>query len=227
VTADPTVGVIVAVRNGADTIAATLRSLLDQEPAPGDVIVLDGASTDGTAALAAGVAGVRVVVQDGFGLSAARNQAVRAVHGDLVAFCDSDDRWTDGSLQVRLEHLVRHPECDAVVGHIVTVPVEGGAVTAGHRATIGIPRPGYTPGALMARRDVFERVGPFDDRLRIGGDSDWFVRLRESDCRLDVLDDVVLWKGVGGAGLSNDVDTYRAELMTVARAHLGRRRPRG
>jgi glycosyltransferase involved in cell wall biosynthesis len=224
---EPTIGVVVAVRNGADTIRATLDCVLAQDPIPADVVVLDGASTDGTPEIAAGIAGVRLVPQLGRGLGAARNQAVRVVRGDLVGFCDSDDQWTDGSLRIRVEHLAAHADCDAVVGHLVTTTVDGARLPVAHQASLGVPRPGYTPGALLARRHVFDRVGPFDEELRIGSDSDWFVRLRESDCRLDVLNDVVLMKGVRPTSLSNDIATYRAELMSVARAYVERRRGRG
>jgi hypothetical protein len=102
--------------------------------------------------------------------------------------------------------------------------VGGEPVPIGHRATLGVARPGFTPGALVARRAVFDRVGPFDERLRIGTDSDWFVRLRESRCRVDLLDDVVLVKGVRSASLSTDVTAYRRELLDVARAYVTRRR---
>ena len=149
------------------------------------------------------------------------------MRGDLVGFCDSDDQWTDGSLRVRAEHLAMHGDCDAVVGQLATTTVDGARLPVADQAALGVPRPGYTPGALLARRHVFDRVGPFDEELHIGSDSDWFVRLRESDCRLDVLDDVVLVKGVRTTSLSNDVATYRAELMSVARAYVERRRGRG
>ena len=81
VSASPTVGVVVAVRNGVDHLAAALDGVLSQEPAPTDVVVLDGGSTDGSADLAAKVNGVRVVAQVGLGLGAARNQALRGARG--------------------------------------------------------------------------------------------------------------------------------------------------
>jgi glycosyltransferase involved in cell wall biosynthesis len=215
---------VVAVRNGVATLGTALAGILAQVPAPGDVVVLDGASTDGSAELAATFAGVRVVAQEGRGLGGARNEALRVVRGDLVAFCDSDDRWPPGSLAARLDHLAADPDCDAVIGSVVTEALDDQEVPPGQLDRLGVPLPGFTPGALLARRRVFDSVGPFDEEMRIGADSDWFVRLALSPCRLDRIDEVVLVKGVRATSLSVDVETYRRELLTVARAYITRRR---
>ena len=74
------------------------------------------------------------------------------------------------------------------------------------------------------RREVFELVGAFDERLSIGADTDWFVRLQQSPHPARQIDAVVLRKGARGNSLSTDVATYRRELLTVARRFIARRR---
>lgn len=221
---DLSVGVVMPVRNGADTLAAAILSVSGQNPAPADIIVIDGGSEDGSAALAASFPGVRVIAQAGRGLAAARNQGLRVVAGEVVAFCDADDRWTAGALAVRLNHLAAKPACEAVIGHAENVLFDGGAATPQQVSRLGHVAPGYTPGALMARRAAFEAVGPFDEELAIGADSNWFVRLTQSAVRLDVLRALVLHKGTRASSLSADVTTYRRELLLVARRFLDRRR---
>jgi glycosyltransferase involved in cell wall biosynthesis len=224
VSVPPTVGVIVPVRDGVEHLGACLEGVLAQLPRPADIVVIDGGSTDGSAELAASFPGVRVVAQVGSGLGGARNEALHAVQGDLIAFCDSDDRWPIDSLARRIDHLHDAPGCDAVVGHVTTTAMADEPIPDHRVARLGVPVPGYTPGALLARRAVFDGVGGFDEQLRIGADSDWFVRLAVSEFRLDVVDAVVLLKGVRASSLSTDVDLYRRELLAVARAHVGRRR---
>jgi glycosyltransferase involved in cell wall biosynthesis len=223
-TAHPRVGVIIPVRNGARTIAAAIRSVCDQRPAPIDIVVIDGGSEDGSAALAATFPGVRVIAQAGRGLAAARNQGLRAVTGETIAFCDSDDYWTVGALAARLDHLAAEPGCDAVIGLVQKVLIDGDAATPQQASRLGRITPGYTPGALMARRQTFNAVGPFDETLAISADSDWFVRLTRSGVRLDVLPTLVLQKGARASSLSADVTTYRRELLLVARRFLNQRR---
>lgn len=219
------VGVVVAVRNGAAHLAAALDSVVRLNAAAGiDVVVVDGGSTDASAAIAGDFAGVRVVEQRGSGLADARNQGVAAAHGDHLAFLDADDRWPAGSLDVRLRHLAGHPACDAVVGRLLPVALAGTEAAASQVARLEQPLPGYTPGALLVRRDAFERNGGFDTSLRIGCDSDWFVRAMTSALTLDVIDDVVLLKGARGDSLSTDVAAYRHELLVVARRFVAARR---
>ncbi len=56
----PAVSVVIPARNEAPALPATLRSVIDGLPAGGEVIVVDGASTDATAAVAA-AAGAQVI----------------------------------------------------------------------------------------------------------------------------------------------------------------------
>ena len=85
--------VIVPVFNGADTIGECLASLLalDYPPSGFEIVVVDNGSTDGTAAVVAGLGGrVRLLHEPVRGASAARNRGVRAARGRLVAFTDAD-----------------------------------------------------------------------------------------------------------------------------------------
>ena len=220
----PSLGVVMPVRNGAKTLAAAIRSVRDQRPAPAEIVVVDGGSEDESVAIATAFPGVRVIAQAGRGLAAARNQGMRDVAGEVIAFCDADDRWTPGALAVRLDHLIAEPGCGAVIGHAERVLLDGDRATPQQASRLGRVTPGYTPGALMARRAVFDAVGPFNETLTIGADSDWFVRLAQSTVRLDVLPALVLQKGARASSLSADIATYRKELLEVARRFLARRR---
>lgn len=220
------VAVIMPVLNLAPFVAAAIESVLAAAPPETDLVVVDGGSTDGSAAIAAGFAGARVLRQSGHGLAAARNQGLRAVDADVVGFCDADDRWAAGALAARLAHLQSRSDCDAVIGQVVGEPLAGEPLTPQQAARLGQSVPGFTPGALLARRRVFERVGGFDETLTVGADSDWFVRLQQTELSLAVLPVVVLHKGARATSLSTDIETYRRELLRVARGFVERRRAR-
>jgi glycosyltransferase involved in cell wall biosynthesis len=220
----PSLAVIMPVLNAAPFLAAAIESVLAEAPSGTHLVVVDGGSTDGSAAIAAGFPGARVLMQSGRGLAAARNQALRAVDADFIGFCDADDRWADGALAARLAYLQSRPGCDAVIGQVVGEALAGEPLTPLQASRLGQTLPGFTPGALLARRQVFQRVGGFDETLTIGADSDWFVRLQQSGLRLSVLPVVVLRKGARAASLSTDRETYRRELLRVARGFLERRR---
>jgi glycosyltransferase involved in cell wall biosynthesis len=217
------VSVIVPVRNAAAHLAAALASVQSQQPAPAEVIVIDGGSSDDSVAIAR-AHGTRVIAQDGRGLAAARNQAIRESQQPCIAFCDGDDRWAPGALARRMEVLATSPQAWVVIGRIMREQLANTEATAAQLEQLGRSVPGFTPGAMVARRRAFEEIGFFDETLKIGTDSDWFIRLQESPQPAIQIDDVVLYKGARGTSLSSDVEAYRRELLTVARRFIGRRR---
>ena len=222
------VTVIIAVRNSAPTLAAAIESVLAQHvPSPWhltEVMAIDGGSSDGGDRITRGYSRVRLIHQAGQGLAAALNEAIRAATGEVIAFCDGDDRWTDGSLEVRLAALDADPPAHAAIGKLVLAEVEGAEPTPAQRALIGARRLGFTPGCMVARRSAFDHVGLFDEALRIGADSDWFVRARQSALRMATVEDVVLIKGARSTSLSADVTAYRKELLDVGRRFIRHRR---
>jgi len=85
-----TVSVVIPAYNAADSLPACLAALQQQTFPPREIIVVDDASTDQTAKLAAGY-GVRVLQPAGRrGPAAARNAGAQAAQGDLIAFTDAD-----------------------------------------------------------------------------------------------------------------------------------------
>jgi glycosyltransferase involved in cell wall biosynthesis len=100
-----TVGVVIPAYNSARWIDAALGSVAAQELAPDRVVVVDDASTDGTAEIArrwAAVLPLEVVrMERNAGAGAARSVAIGGLDTDLVAFLDADDVW----LPHHLAHL--------------------------------------------------------------------------------------------------------------------------
>ena len=96
--AEPVVSFVVPARNEADYIRGTLSSIAALDTAYAyEVIVVDGASTDGTVDIAREY-DVRVIEQDGLGIAPARNQGAEAARGEWLAFVDADT-------QVRANYL--------------------------------------------------------------------------------------------------------------------------
>ncbi len=93
-----TVTVVIAVKDGAEHIGRSLRSARAQTLGDIEIIVVDDASTDGTAAvaLAASEGDTRVTVMSlprNLGPSGARNAAIARARGRWVAILDADDAW--------------------------------------------------------------------------------------------------------------------------------------
>jgi len=221
----PAVSVVVPVRDGEAFLAEALESVLRQEPAPLEVVVVDDGSTDGSRALAERFGPpVRVLSQRNAGPAAARNRGVEATGGEVLAFLDADDLWLPGKLRAQVGHLAEHPESDVVIG--LTQPVRREPADDPD----GVWRPcapvwlALLLGCASIRRSAFDRVGPFAPELRLGEDVDWFLRAREKGLRIDSLPETVLLHRRHHTNVTGDEARRDAHLLTSLKRSLDRRR---
>ena len=111
-----TVSVVIPAYNAAQTLAETIASVLRQTITPLEILVIDDASTDGTAALAILqhplVRLVSAPVNGGG--STARNLGILHAQGDFIAFLDADDRWAPDKLERQLQQLEDDPDAGRV-----------------------------------------------------------------------------------------------------------------
>jgi len=98
--------VVVCAYNEASTVGPCLHSLWAQTRQPDEIILVDNASTDATAAVGAVVPGVRVIHEPRKGLPRAREAGRLAATGDILLFLDADCRrrctgWSASSVASR------------------------------------------------------------------------------------------------------------------------------
>jgi len=205
------VSIVVPVRDGERYLGAALRSLLDQERPPDEIVVADDGSSDGSAALAEEL-GARVLRLPPRGPAVARNAGVAATTGELLGFLDADDLARPRRLALQAEALA-DPASVAVIGHVQRFHESGGMEP---------PRPGWHVGAMLMRRAAFT---PFDDTLDGGETVEWLSRLPAD--RVRVLEEVVLLRRVHGANTTLTDHAWRASYLEVARRAILRSREAG
>lgn len=176
--------VITVAKNAAATLEQCIASVEAQRYAQFEYIIIDGASTDDTAAIVARhkTRVDRFVSESDRGIYDAMNKALTLARGDFVYFLGADDYLVDGNvLQEVAEFIERAPDCDLIYGGIEVRRPAG-------RAEIFMPPPpasaldflvlGCLPHqASFASRRAFELAGAFDEQYRIAGDYDWFLRV--------------------------------------------------
>jgi glycosyltransferase involved in cell wall biosynthesis len=181
------VGVVVRTLNSARYLAASIESVLGQSMPPGEVIVVDGGSTDDTLGILASFGDrVRVVGQRRTGLAGAAQDGIDAVSRPIVAFQDSDDLWPLERLREMRAALDQHPEWDGVMGeveHFVSpdlAPEDASRfeVPAGLQPGAGLP-------SLVVRRSVFDRAGALRDGLSAGDYLEWSDRATRAGVRIE------------------------------------------
>lgn len=116
----PTVSVVIPCHNAAPFLAETLGSVAAQTQPVDEVVLVDDGSTDGSAEIAHAASQstglpLRVIRQPNLGVSAARNAAIAATSGDLIALLDADDLWHPAKIEKQVEYMRRHPDVGTVV----------------------------------------------------------------------------------------------------------------
>lgn len=225
VTADD-VSVVMPVRDGERYLAEALDSVLAQSAPPGEVIVVDDGSTDGTAEVIASFGDrVRSAHQEPRGHAAALNRGIGLATRPWLAFLDADDLWTPNALAVRVARA-NEPGVPQLVGGRVEQFVSP-ELTDDERARFRFdPKPSRAQvfGAIIVRRAAFTTVGAVDESLPSASTIDWISRARVAELRVGTVDDVVLRRRLhtSNMGVVLDDDVTLRALRDAVRAHHAR-----
>jgi glycosyltransferase involved in cell wall biosynthesis len=221
------VSVIVPAYNYARYLGQALDSILGQSRPPAEVIVVDDGSTDHTAAVAANYGDrIRYLHQANRGPGAARNVGVEHAHGQFLAFLDGDDWWEPAKLEWQLAVFEADPAMDIVFTYVQQYlsPELARDPRAGQYLVPDQPNIGYSINSMLARRPVFERVGPFSEGLVLGEVIDWLARAEECDLKMQILPEVFVWRRIHGQNLTLRSRPHRPEYARIIKAALDRRR---
>jgi glycosyltransferase involved in cell wall biosynthesis len=223
---NPLVSVLIGVYDGEAYIGEAIESVLAQDYAPLELIVVDDGSTDGSAAVAGSFPGVRVLRQENAGNGAARNRAVEEASGELYAFLDADDRFTPRKLRLQQAALDADPRLDMVFGHVQEFlsPELDEQTRARLRPPAPEPMPWTAPNLMLIRRDSFHRVGPFATDVRVGVTVDWFARAAEAGLQHSILPEVVLERRLHTQNNGLRESASRGQYLEVIRRAMERRR---
>lgn len=191
--APPFLSIVLPCRNGFEHAAAALRSVLDQTEVGVELVVADGASTDGTLDLLRRSAhdDPRLRLESGpdRGQYDALNKALSRSRGGWIGWLNIDDEYEPGSFSALAEAVERHPDAELVCGnaHVLRKGPSGWQEVLRHIhwpgadrlsfATLGVS--GFSMNAWFMKRALLDRTGAFlvSDRYSMVCDRDYLIRL--------------------------------------------------
>ncbi len=227
----PLVSCVVPVFNGERFLSEALDSIMVQSYQPLEVVVVDDGSTDSTPQILASYeARIRRFWQSREGPGAARNRGVLWSRGQIIAFLDADDLWHPEKLERQMARFERQPELDVCLSYVQNfwMPELKNEAERYRGQRISQPLPGYSPVAMLARRQVFDAVGLFNPGLRHVHDTEWFLRAREYGAVIEMLPDVLVYRRFHRANRSRLLaSASRDEYLHLVKASLDRARSRG
>ncbi|MHB8150435.1 MAG: glycosyltransferase family 2 protein [Desulfobulbia bacterium] len=178
------VSVIIPTHNRAGFLPQAIESVLSQSYANFELIVVDDGSTDETPALLSSYGtALTSLRQENRGPAAARNAGISAACHPLLAFLDSDDQFTKNKLELQVSAMEAQPEL--LISHTQEIwfrnghhlnqkkrhAKEGGDIFARslELCVVGM-------STVMVRRELFDRVGLFDESFPCCEDYELWLR---------------------------------------------------
>ena len=185
----PLVSVVIPTWNRRDLVRQAIGSVVAQSRGDWELIVVDDGSTDGTAPMieAMNEPRVRIIELDhGGSVGHLRNVGAQAATAPWLAFLDSDDLWLPGKLQLQLDALEAsgagwcYGACELLAPSGDVTPIRAGQflpLSGDILDDLLAGRTGAYIGTLVVRRELFEKVGGFEESLANREDFDFELRL--------------------------------------------------
>lgn len=185
----PRVSIILPVYNRAHVISRALTSILNQSFKDIEVLLVNDASTDNlnTALMAYSDPRLRILEHTyNKGAAAARNTGIKAARGELIAFLDSDDEWSQTKLEEQISHFEQSKQENRnVAGSFTSFYLKKPNDTEEIRRFKTIKKWKHyflegcliSPGStLLVEKGVYKDIGLYDQSLERFEDWDWLLR---------------------------------------------------
>jgi glycosyltransferase involved in cell wall biosynthesis len=186
--------VIIPLLNKAPSISRAIDSVLHQTIQNFEIIVIDGGSHDNGPQIVNGFHDPRIhfIIQNGKGVSNARNEAVNTASCDYIAFLDADDEWMPKHLEIILRLIEKFPEAGMYTTAYKRRTLSGKTRWDGYKFIPDPPWEGLIPdyfksgafgcspvwtSVVVIPKKIFYTVGGFPEGYWWGEDADLFGKI--------------------------------------------------
>lgn len=181
--------VVIPLYNKSKSVVRTIESVLGQTHSDFELIIVNDGSTDDSLDVISSIIDdrIRIISTENRGVSAARNKGVSVANSDYIAFLDADDYWDSSFLMMQAALIDTFPE--AAVYGFNYADVSNGQIKA-YNQGMGDSFCGYVEdyfgtshgdlycsSSVVVRKQAFESVGGFDEKIRYAEDLDLWYRL--------------------------------------------------
>ena len=210
------ISIVIPAFNASAWIAETLRSVMEQDVAALEVILVDDGCTDDTVSVAAEVAHgdhrIKIIRKTNTGVSDTRNTGLHESKGRYIVFLDADDVLSSGFLRSRMTFLDTHPEIDLCGSDIEQLSESGLRKQTGTHAPgedllqeilMYDPSISSVPGNMMYRVSALrEKKLLFEERLSSLADKFFLVSAASRGLRCAYIPGSPLFYRVHAASMS-------------------------
>jgi glycosyltransferase involved in cell wall biosynthesis len=212
----PKVSVIIPTHNRAEVLRSAIASVLKQTYQDFEVIVVDDASDDAPREVLTYFNDKRIKYvrhEVNKGDAGSRNTGILNSGGDYLAFLDDDDEWLPEKLQMQVDVLTNSASDIGGVYTGMLIIDRTGKISGTHIPVQGVKSPAdlsaenvIATSSIMLRRECFQKVGLFDEKIPYTNDYDMWIRI-SAEFKLECIKKpLVKYSAAGGNKLSTDYD---------------------
>lgn len=236
------VSIILPTYNRGDLLPRAVNSVIQQTFSDWEMILWDDGSTDNTKEIVSRFSDNRIkfYFDENRGVSYARNRALEKAGGKYIAFLDSDDEWVNEKLERQVSIMETYPQIDALFGNFANINLARGgegdgfaqdARSMAHLSTDHIENGIFLIAAgmpeilalgnfiatdtMMIRREVFDRVGGFNEGLRNSEDFELWWRVGLAGIQFAYVVEILMTRykpagSLSSPGLESSRNTLKA-----------------
>jgi len=186
------ISVVIPLYNKEKSILSIIQSVVNQTFTDYELLIVDDGCTDKSAAVAASYPDtrIRIIHKENGGVSSSRNRGIMEAKGEYVALLDADDQWDMKYLEEQMRMVNDYPDAamwginfaETRNGQIIRTLATG--LPEGYRGYVedyfemkGRVSDLFCSSSVVIRKEVFEKVGMFDERLKYSEDNDMWWRI--------------------------------------------------
>ena len=179
------VSIIIPTYNRAEFLTEALDSIMSQTYKDFELIVVDDGSSDNTKEVVKNFDGeIKYLYRKNQGVSAARNLGINEAKGDFLSFLDSDDLWERNKLEKQMDFFDKNKEAKVCYTDEIWArkgkrvnQMKKHAKYSGNIFEKSLPLCIISASSITIKKDVFARVGLFDESLIVCEDYDLWLRI--------------------------------------------------
>lgn len=205
--------IITATFNCSDSILNCIESVVKQTYPKIEHIIVDGLSNDNTIELIKSVPNrvSKIISEPDSGVYDALNKGIKLDAGDVIGFLHADDVFASENTIAQIADVLSNPHVDGIYGDLIFVNNDGRIVRYWKSKQFNRKdlKKGWMPPhpTLFLKKEVYEKLGLFNDRYKISGDYEFMLRLlTDSSIQLKYISGVITYMKLGGKSTGNLTD---------------------
>jgi glycosyltransferase involved in cell wall biosynthesis len=216
--------VIIPMYNSENTITTCINSVLNQTfNGKIEIIVINDGSTDNGKSIVEMIiknntknVEIKIINKPNGGVSSARNKGLALAKGDYIAFLDSDDEWIPEKIEKQLNVFNSNHSISFIGGLILKPFIQSDNYFEIPLSKL-IFKNYFQPSTVLFKKEVFERVGFFDESQKYAEEGNYFMRVAEL-FKCVLLNEQLIYYGQGKDGFG--VSGLSANLEEMERGEL-------